>query len=137
MALCLAENLERAKRVVAELGDKVAFCAIDTSTRSIVAEWGIADVVIVDGKNIKKGPPLCHVLAGQPPIGLPRAYGEQLLFELWSDGAKTLLVTGHLSASVFGKNANGAMLDQAANHLSDTFLLDAPGNRPRPPQTRS
>jgi GNAT superfamily N-acetyltransferase len=56
---CLAQNLvyERAKRAAAELGDKVAFREIDTSTRDAVAEWGIADAVLVDGKNLQKGPP--------------------------------------------------------------------------------
>lgn len=56
---CLAQNLvyERAKRAAAEFGDKVAFREIDTSTRGAVAEWGIADAVLVDGKNLQKGPP--------------------------------------------------------------------------------
>jgi hypothetical protein len=56
---CLAQNLvyERAKRAAAEFGDKVAFREIDTSTRDAVAEWGIADAVLVDGKNLQKGPP--------------------------------------------------------------------------------
>ena len=56
---CLAQNLvyERAKRAAAELGDKVAFREIDTSERSAVAEWGDADAVLVDGKNLQKGPP--------------------------------------------------------------------------------
>ena len=56
---CLAQNLvyERAKRAAAEFGDKVVFREIDTSTRSAVAEWGIADGVFVDGRNLQKGPP--------------------------------------------------------------------------------
>jgi len=56
---CLAQNLvyERAKRAAAELGDKVAFREIDTSTRNAMAEWGVADAVLVDGKNLQKGPP--------------------------------------------------------------------------------
>jgi GNAT superfamily N-acetyltransferase len=56
---CLAQNLvyERAKRVAAELGDAVAFNEIDTSQRSAVAEWGVSDAVLVDGKNLQKGPP--------------------------------------------------------------------------------
>lgn len=56
---CLAQNLiyERAKRASAEFGDKVVFREIDTSTRDAVAEWGIADAVLVDGKNVQKGPP--------------------------------------------------------------------------------
>jgi len=56
---CLAQNLvyERAKRAAAELGDRVVFREIDTSTRSAVAEWGVSDAVLVDGKNLQKGPP--------------------------------------------------------------------------------
>jgi hypothetical protein len=56
---CLAQNLvyERAKRAAAEFGDKVAFREIDTSTRDAVAEWGIADAVLVEGKSLQKGPP--------------------------------------------------------------------------------
>lgn len=56
---CLAQNLvyERAKRAAAEFGDKVVFREIDTSTPSAIAEWGISDAVLVDGKNVQKGPP--------------------------------------------------------------------------------
>lgn len=56
---CLAQNLvyERAKRAAAEFGDKVAFNEIDTSSREAVCQWGVADAVLVDGKNVQKGPP--------------------------------------------------------------------------------
>lgn len=56
---CMAQNLtyERAKRAAAEHGDKVVFHEIDTSTRSAVAAWGRADAVLVDGKDLQKGPP--------------------------------------------------------------------------------
>ncbi len=56
---CMAQNrvYERAKRAAAELGDKVAFREIDTSTRDAVAGWGMADEVLVDGKKLQKGPP--------------------------------------------------------------------------------
>jgi len=56
---CLAQNLvyERAKRAAAELGEKVGFREIDTSERSAVAEWGRSDAVLVDGRNLQKGPP--------------------------------------------------------------------------------
>jgi GNAT superfamily N-acetyltransferase len=56
---CLAQNLvyERARRAATELGDKVVFREIDTSTRDAVAEWGVSDAVFVDGKNLQKGPP--------------------------------------------------------------------------------
>lgn len=56
---CLAQNLvyERAKRAAAELGDRVVFREIDTSERGAVAEWGMSDAVLVDGKNLQRGPP--------------------------------------------------------------------------------
>jgi GNAT superfamily N-acetyltransferase len=56
---CLARNLvyERARRAAAELGDRVVFREIDTSDRRVVAEWGQSDAVLVDGKNLQKGPP--------------------------------------------------------------------------------
>jgi GNAT superfamily N-acetyltransferase len=56
---CLAQNLvyERAKRAADELGDGVVFREIDTSERSAVAQWGVSDAVLVDGKNLQKGPP--------------------------------------------------------------------------------
>ncbi|MBN1944876.1 MAG: GNAT family N-acetyltransferase [Bradymonadales bacterium] len=56
---CLAQNLvyERARRASAELGDQVVFREIDTSEPSAVAEWGVSDEVLVDGKNLQKGPP--------------------------------------------------------------------------------
>lgn len=56
---CAAMNLayERARRAAAELGDPVVFREIDTSDRSAVAEWGISDAVLVDGRNLQRGPP--------------------------------------------------------------------------------
>jgi len=56
---CLAQNLvyERAKRAAVEIGDAVVFSEIDTSERVTVAEWGLSDAVLVDGKNLQKGPP--------------------------------------------------------------------------------
>jgi GNAT superfamily N-acetyltransferase len=56
---CMAQNLvyERAKRAAAEFGDRVVFQEIDTSSREAVARWGIADAVLVDGRNLQKGPP--------------------------------------------------------------------------------
>jgi len=61
---CLAQNLvyERAKRAAAELGDGVAFREIDTSTRSAVAEWGVADEVLVDGRKLQRGPPPSYAM---------------------------------------------------------------------------
>jgi GNAT superfamily N-acetyltransferase len=56
---CLAQNLvyERAKRAAADLGDGVVFREIDTSQRSCVAEWGLSDAVLVEGRSLQKGPP--------------------------------------------------------------------------------
>jgi GNAT superfamily N-acetyltransferase len=56
---CLAQNLvfERARRAATEFGDQVVFREIDTSDSSSVAEWGVADAVLVDGRNLQKGPP--------------------------------------------------------------------------------
>ena len=56
---CLAQNLvyERARQAAAEFGDRVAFHEIDTSSRTAVARWGVADAVLVDGRNLQKGPP--------------------------------------------------------------------------------
>jgi GNAT superfamily N-acetyltransferase len=56
---CLAGNLlyERAKRASAEMEDRVVFREIDTSTREAVERWGLCDAVLVDGKNLQKGPP--------------------------------------------------------------------------------
>lgn len=59
---CLAQNLayERARRASAEFGDKVAFREIDCSSRCAVAEWGRSDCVLVDGKELRNGPPLAY-----------------------------------------------------------------------------
>lgn len=56
---CPAQNLvhERAKRASARFGDKVAFKEYDTSDRSIFLEWGIADALYIDGKEVRTGPP--------------------------------------------------------------------------------
>jgi GNAT superfamily N-acetyltransferase len=56
---CLAQNLvyERARRAAAEFGDKVVFREIDASSRSTVVEWGLSDSVLIDGKELQKGPP--------------------------------------------------------------------------------
>lgn len=56
---CLAQNLiyERAKRAAHEISDKVVFREIDTSNRDVMAEWGIADAVFIDQKQVQAGPP--------------------------------------------------------------------------------
>ncbi len=56
---CPAQNLsyERAKRAVAELDDKVEFRGIDTFDRDTFMEWGIADALYIDDKEVRTGPP--------------------------------------------------------------------------------
>lgn len=56
---CPAQNLvfERAKRAASELGDKVEFRGIDTFDREVFLEWGIADALFIDGKQVRTGPP--------------------------------------------------------------------------------
>jgi len=57
---CPAQNMvfERAKRATAEFGNSVVFQSIDTSNRDVFLEWGIADGIFVNGKQIAFGPPL-------------------------------------------------------------------------------
>ncbi|MFX1287892.1 MAG: GNAT family N-acetyltransferase [Promethearchaeota archaeon] len=56
---CPAQNVvfERAKRAASDLGDKVVFTEIDTFNRKVFSEWGIADALFIDGKEIRTGPP--------------------------------------------------------------------------------
>jgi hypothetical protein len=56
---CPAQNMvfERAKRAAAEFGDKVMFRAVDTLPRETFLEWGIADALFIDGKQVRTGPP--------------------------------------------------------------------------------
>jgi hypothetical protein len=56
---CPAQNMvfERAKRAAAEFGDKVMFRAIDTLPRETFLEWGIADALFIDDKQVRTGPP--------------------------------------------------------------------------------
>jgi len=56
---CPAQSLafERAKRAASELGDKVVFQPIDTFNRNIFLEWGITDALLIDGKQVRTGPP--------------------------------------------------------------------------------
>jgi GNAT superfamily N-acetyltransferase len=49
---------ERARRVAGEFGEKVAFREVDTSEHAVVAEWGLADALFVDGKRVMTGPPI-------------------------------------------------------------------------------
>jgi len=56
---CPAQNIvfERAKRAVAELGDKVIFREIDTFDKEVFLEWGISDALFIDQKQVRTGPP--------------------------------------------------------------------------------
>jgi N-acetylglutamate synthase-like GNAT family acetyltransferase len=56
---CPAQNLvyERTKIVASEFGDKVIFCEIDTFDKNVFLEWGIADALFIDNKQINTGPP--------------------------------------------------------------------------------
>ena len=49
---------ERARRVAGEFGETVVFREIDTSEHRAVAEWGLADALFVDGKQVMTGPPI-------------------------------------------------------------------------------
>ena len=49
---------ERARRVAGEFGESVVFREIDTSEHRAVAEWGLADALFVDGKQVMTGPPI-------------------------------------------------------------------------------
>jgi GNAT superfamily N-acetyltransferase len=49
---------ERARRVAGEFGETVAFREIDTSEHATVAEWGLADALFVEGKQVMTGPPI-------------------------------------------------------------------------------
>lgn len=59
---CPAMNMtfERAKRAAREYGDCVEFIEIDTTDRSVFLEWGIADGIFIDGKQLRFGPPLSY-----------------------------------------------------------------------------
>lgn len=48
---------ERAKRACAACGEKVVFREVDTFDRARFAEWGIADALFIDGKQMRTGPP--------------------------------------------------------------------------------
>ncbi|MBI4952893.1 MAG: GNAT family N-acetyltransferase [Myxococcales bacterium] len=56
---CSGYNLcaARAERACRELGDAVAYREIDTSERAVVARWGDADALYVDGRPVRNGPP--------------------------------------------------------------------------------
>ncbi len=56
---CPAQNIvfERAKRAASEFGDKVIFKEINTFDREVMLEWGIADALYIDDKEVRTGPP--------------------------------------------------------------------------------
>ncbi len=56
---CPAQNLvfERAKRAASEFGDKMVFRKIDTFDKETFLEWGIADALFIDNKQVRTGPP--------------------------------------------------------------------------------
>ncbi len=57
--VCPAQNIvfERAKRAASGFGSEVEFQGIDTSDRQSFLEWGIADGLYIDGKQVRTGPP--------------------------------------------------------------------------------
>lgn len=56
---CPAQNIvyERAKRAASEFRDKVIFRGVDTSDRENFLEWGIADALFIDDRQVRTGPP--------------------------------------------------------------------------------
>lgn len=56
---CPAQNIvfERAKRASETFGSQVVFRAYDTSDSAVFQEWGIADGLYIDGKEVWTGPP--------------------------------------------------------------------------------
>jgi GNAT superfamily N-acetyltransferase len=56
---CPAMNLvfERAKKVASEFGDKVIFREINTFEKEVFLEWGVADALFIDNKQVRTGPP--------------------------------------------------------------------------------
>ena len=56
---CPGQNMafERAKRAAAAFDDRVVFRPINTFDRQVLLEWGIADALFIDGKEVSTGPP--------------------------------------------------------------------------------
>ena len=56
---CSAQNMafERARRVSDEFKDRVEFREIDTLDRDTYLEWGIADALFINEKQVRTGPP--------------------------------------------------------------------------------
>jgi GNAT superfamily N-acetyltransferase len=56
---CPAKNItfERAKRAASEFGGEVIFREINTFDRDVLMEWGIADALYINDKELGAGPP--------------------------------------------------------------------------------
>jgi hypothetical protein len=56
---CPAQNMvfERARRAAEELGERVLFQGYQSSRQEVFAEWGIADGLFIDGRQVRSGPP--------------------------------------------------------------------------------
>ena len=56
---CPAQNIscERMKRAAGEYHDKIRYVEIDTDVRNNLEEWGMADGIFIDDKQINTGPP--------------------------------------------------------------------------------
>jgi N-acetylglutamate synthase-like GNAT family acetyltransferase len=56
---CPGQNLacERMKRAVQEYGTRIEYVEIDTDSRQNLEEWGIADAIYIDDRQINTGPP--------------------------------------------------------------------------------
>jgi GNAT superfamily N-acetyltransferase len=48
---------ERARRAAAELGAPVEFREVRTDDRDVFLEWGMADALFIDGREVRNGPP--------------------------------------------------------------------------------
>ena len=56
---CPGQNVafERAKRAAASFDDRVIFREVNTFDRQVLLEWGIADALFIDSKEVATGPP--------------------------------------------------------------------------------
>jgi N-acetylglutamate synthase-like GNAT family acetyltransferase len=56
---CPGQNLacDNMKKLVTEYGDKIRFTEIDTDKRENLIEWGIADAIFINDKQVVGGPP--------------------------------------------------------------------------------
>jgi GNAT superfamily N-acetyltransferase len=56
---CPAQNMvcARARQAAAGLGPRVVYREYDTSERPTFAQWGLAEALFIDGKQVRTGPP--------------------------------------------------------------------------------